>query len=208
MNDSLYYRHSGKAPALPLVLALLFIPFSAMLFAWCYVWCVWHIPFVFLNFILTLLFGLFACLPVFFAVKKGNVRNKGLVMALSLLACALMIYAEWAAWCALVTQHSFRLGIDRTSLEGRAGFSWYLMHPQAMIALAYIVADTGLWTLGSTVVSGIPLVMVWLAEAGLTICIGVFAMVDLLKFPFSESWQKWLEEERSTILLKPLSIPP
>src|ERR1051326_9139310 len=179
-----------------------------MLFAWCYVWCAWHISFVFVNFILTLLFSLLGGIPVFFAIKKGNVRNKGVIFCLSLLVGLLMVYSQWAAWCTLVTQHSFRFGIDRTSFEGRASFSWYLAHPQAMVALARIVADTGLWSMGGTPVSGIPLVMVWIAEAGITIGIGTFAMMDQLKFPFSETWQKWLEEERSAVMLKPLSISP
>jgi hypothetical protein len=207
MTPATYYKHSGKAPGRSIALALVFIPFSAWLFAWAYVNAVWYIPFVFINFILTALFSVLACLPVYWAVKDGKIRNTGVATGLALLAGSLNIYIQWALWCTYIV-HKYRYsGLDIDIPGIHQGFTFYLTHPGAMAKLVASISEVGTWTLSGSAVSGFPLVMVWIAEAGLTLFLGAYFILDLMKFPFSESMDMWLPEERAPRKIKPLGIP-
>lgn len=206
MDKSLYYRHSGKAPAKAVLLALIFIPVSAGLSAWAYVSSVAHIPFVFINFILTLIFSLLGSIPIILAVQKGKVRNTGLVVSLAVLAGVIAVYVQWAVYCSNIMS-----GVKFSEMSSGAadkGIIYFLMHPMEMKSLAHVIEMVGTWSLSGSTVKGIPLLIVWLGEAALTILPGIFFTLDQLKKPFSEAWDKWLEEERSTRIIKPLKIAP
>ncbi len=177
-----HYRPSGRLPLKALLLAGLF-SLVAVPAGWLYAWLTFHIPFVYLNFFITLGFAIVLACAASFAGEQGKARNK-LLMGLVGLAIGLFgWYCQWSAWASMVGG------------DAAPGMFDIARAPQALFAFAGNVYEEGVWTLKGATVNGFFLGLVWFIE--LIILAGIPALMGLsqAESPFCEATNSWAVKE-------------
>ncbi len=175
------YRHSGKFG----LHALLFVPLVGALVGWplgmAYGYLVKWIPFVYLNALITVGYGLALGMATVFALKKCRVRNS---LVAGVLAAVVGFEANYLQW----NGHLHAL------LDGAP-----LLVAPAMLreAMAFLY-ENGSWGLRSGGnVTGAMLGLVWLIEAGgilgLTLVVATSAIGST---PYCEKSGSWLDDEK------------
>lgn len=174
------YRHSGKFGAH----ALLVVPLVGVLLGWplglAYAYLIRWIPFVYLNALLTLGYGLLLGVAVGWALKRCQVRN---VAVATVLAGGVGLAANYFQWNGLV--HAL---IDGAPL---------LCPPGGIRSVMGFLYEHGSWALrhGGNV-TGWFLASIWTVEAiailGVVTIVGTAPVRDL---PFCEKNGCWLDEE-------------
>ncbi|MDP5238768.1 hypothetical protein Q9Q94_04470 [Uliginosibacterium sp. 31-16] len=183
--DSLYYQPSGKLPVKTLP-AFLLTAACAVPLGWLYAWLIWHIPLVYINFLITLGFGGAMAVAMMMALDHGHCRNPLLATLGGLAVGLLGWYAQWAAWLGFVLADS---GLAPGWLD-------LLSRPHAVWDLAWRVNETGAWSLrnSSEAVSGIWLDIVWGVEALILLGLPMFGARSQATTPFSETAGLWFEK--------------
>jgi hypothetical protein len=185
MNPNIhpFYRHSGKFNPLAPLLALFAAVIAAVPLGLIYAFAIKWIPFIYLNFFITLGYGFVFGLLTLYLLKIGKVRN---ALVATLCGVAVGMIALYFAWSGHVH-----------SLDGN--IPWLLTPGQIWIAIKLLYAN-GSWSFGFSShdpVTGIPLAIVWFIE-GLVI-VGVCAMVchDFADgTPYCEQHHCWLDEKK------------
>jgi len=176
------YRHSGKFAVQGPVLTLAAAVAAAVPLGYAYAYLMKWIPFIYLNVLITggygFLFGLLAAV----VAKFGKVRNTGLAVILGLLAGAIALYFAWNG-------HVHSLIRDERP--------WLFM-PAEVVNVMQILYEQGSWGMRSGGnVTGIPLAIVWIVEAGIIIGLSVFVPFGMIAdTPFCEKSQCWLDQEK------------
>lgn len=196
MNENYhpFYKHSGKfgvhGPLLAVLAAVVVGYPLGILYAYLVKW----IPFIYLNFFITVGYGLafgFMTVPL---LKFAKVRN-GIIALLTGLAVGLCAaYFSWNGFLHAVAKE-----------------------PPALISFAQLsrlmkyLYENGSWGIGfssSSPVTGIVLAIVWLVEAGIIIGASVLlAYGAVASTPFSERDECWLNEEKKIDKLDAFVLP-
>lgn len=183
-----YYSHSGKAPfggiALGLALGLVAGPLLALLYSYITL----YLPFIYINFLISIGFGIGVGLPVGFGLKTGKVRNTPVAMLLGGAAALWTFYFVWAFWVFALVQ---RAGNEEVSLLD------VLLNPLALGSVILKINETGAWTLFSFAVSGISLWVVWGIEALIILITPIVTVLGFVSDPFCETCGRWAEEEKA-----------
>lgn len=151
-----------------------------------------HIPFIFLNLLVWILFAALAGIGVMASVKACKVRNPGVAALLGGIVGLCTLYIQWAVYCAFLFGFSFDL------------FFTFLTHPALLVDAMTSIAEHGTWSIGrftsahSQNVSGIFLWIVWLVEAAGIILFPVFISKNIASALFSESQNRWLDKDAQT----------
>ncbi|RZJ51666.1 MAG: hypothetical protein EOO44_14195 [Flavobacterium sp.] len=194
-----YYTPSGKfSPSF----VLYFLAVSAIVFpilGLIYAYCIWYIPFVYINFFITLGFGFLVGLAIaLFVIKKGKVRNPVLGLLIGVIGGILALYFHWAIWIDLVinageTYGSNRIGITVSNIQFLQVFS-LIFQPALVFDSICQVSEYGTWGIRGATVTGTFLWVIWSIE--FIIVIGVSGFLSYLEAqkPFSESTNSWYEE--------------
>ncbi len=162
----------------------------AVLLAFGYAYAINYIPFIYLNFVITILFGGFIVLFVYQAVKDNKLTNKIEIVVLSLVPAVIAYYVHWAVYCSInTTGLSIDEMIEQTSSAdlltngfqaGRS--SWYFIgHPLQIVSSVKLINDEGLWSFKDVPVKGMILYIVWFIEAVLIFGSGIYMPLNLLK---------------------------
>src|SRR5205823_5628413 len=96
-NMSAYYEHSGKTPLTGLTLAALCGLGTAVVLGVVYSYAVVFIPIVYLNVLLTVIFGCAIGGAVTWAAKFGHVRSRLLPAVVGLFCGLIGLYVAWGA---------------------------------------------------------------------------------------------------------------
>ena len=135
--------------------ALLAIAATALLAAPIYAWATAYIPFVYVNFFLTLGFGGLTGFAIIHALRLGRFHNGALSVVTTVLGAFVVYWAHWAFWMGAL---SFRG-------DGDLGF-FGVFAPGELLSTMGGVLEHGTWSVRSSdPVSGIPLLAVWVIEA-------------------------------------------
>ncbi|GAB2893731.1 hypothetical protein GCM10027046_23430 [Uliginosibacterium flavum] len=183
--DPMYYQPSGKLP-LKTLPAVLLAAACSIPFGWLYAWLIWHIPLVYINFLITLGFGGIMAVLMMTALDHGHCRNRWFASLAGLGVGIVGGYAQWAAWLGFVLADS-----------GTApGWLYFLSHPEEVWALAWQVNETGVWSLrnSSEAVSGVWLDIVWGIEAVILLGLPLLGARVQVSKPFSEHAGSWFEK--------------
>jgi hypothetical protein len=194
MNSETYqcYRHSGKFGLHGLALAVI-VPLAAgfplgLLYAVLIKW----IPFIYLNFFITVGYGFLFGFLTGWVLKFGKVRNNLLAGLCGVIAGVSSLYCAWN-------------GHIHSMFEGAPLFC----APGEILNGGRYLYDHGSWALhGGDNLTGIFLGVVWLAEA--LIIIGICVMVSygmIDKTPFCERTECWLDQEKKISTLEPFTQP-
>ncbi|MFK8054850.1 MAG: hypothetical protein AB8F78_01920 [Saprospiraceae bacterium] len=187
-----YYQKSGKTNPLAYVYALLLIVVVAPILAGIYTLAIWHIPFVYLNFLLAIGFGFVLGLLTAMVVKRmGKVRSGTVGFVLSLLIGLSALYIHWGMWSDLVLN---------VSANGSGMFNLgetfnMLLQPGALFSFIGEINSIGTWGLSDTTVSGTFLSVVWLIEAALIAGGTVLFSGGQSDEPFCEISQEWFKSK-------------
>lgn len=194
-----YYKPSGKFSPTFLLYFFLVSVLAFPILGLIYAYCIWYIPFIYINFFITLGFGILVSLAIsVFVVKKGKVRNPILALIIGILGGMLALYFHWSVWIDLVinageSYGSNRIGITVSNIEFLQVFS-LIFQPALVFEYICKVNDYGTWGISGATVSGSLLWVIWAIEFIMVIAISGFLPYLEAKKPFSESTNSWYEE--------------
>jgi hypothetical protein len=193
-----YYKPSNKMPPAGILALLAGGTAAALVLALVYIYAVWYIPFVYVNFFLCLGFGLVLGAVLAVLVRLGKLRSPGAVGGLALLVGLVAVYLEWGVYLTLLfNSESTGNGADAdTSTSFSASlFADIIAHPAAMWLAMQKINETGTWSLKGSTPSGVFLGVIWVIEA-LLILGGAYLMAKAQATePFSETSNEWATEE-------------
>jgi hypothetical protein len=185
------YSHSGVIPTGGALICLVGSAVATALLAAIYALIIRFVPWVYLNFLATLGFGLAIGFMVAVLGKWGKIRNKSFILFAWLFTLAVGYYFYWVVTIWTV-----------------GGISLNDFHPQAVWSYAEHLFQFGSWSLGFGNVTGWFLVAFWLAEIG---CLGWFSYTVALAEidqPFCETCNRWTETEKGVAMYNAFGSEP
>lgn len=194
-----YYKPSGKFSSIFILYFLLVSAVAFPILGLIYAYCIWYIPFVYINFFITIGFGFLVGFVISqFVIKKGKVRNPLLGFIIGLLGGLLALYFHWAIWIDLVinageSYGSSKIGITVSNIDFLQVFS-LIFRPDLVFEYIGQVNEYGTWGIRSATVTGTFLWIIWLIEFIIVIAISGFLPYLEAKKPFSETTNLWYEE--------------
>jgi hypothetical protein len=175
------YRHSGKFGAHGPLLYLLVAGAVGFPLGLIYAYATTWLPFVYMNFLITVGYGALVGVIGIGIMKRCRVRNTA-VTAIGALASGLVVlYFVWSAHV-------------HVTYKGAP----ILSGPDSILEAMRNLYAQGSWSLKGTVVTGIPLAIIWAVEA--LIILGMTTLVaatNIADTPYCEENQCWLDEEKT-----------
>lgn len=194
-----YYKPSGKFSSIFILYFLLVSVIAFPILGLVYAYCIWYIPFVYINLFITIGFGfLVGFVIAYFVIEKGKVRNPFLGFIIGLAGALLALYLHWAIWIDLVinageSYGSNKVGITVSNIDFLQVFS-LIFRPDLVFEYIGQVNEYGTWGIRGATVSGTFLWIIWFIEFIIVIAISGFLPYLEAKKPFSESTNSWYEE--------------
>jgi len=196
MNENYhpFYKHSGKFGIHGPLLAVLAAVVAGYPLGILYAYLIKWIPFVYLNLFITFGYGVIFGLMTMPLLKFAKVRNGTVALLTGLTVGLCAWYLNWNGFV-----HAL---LEKSPALIAPGQLWRLMQ---------FLYENGSWGLGfhsQSPVTGIVLVIVWLAEAviiiGTSALLGYSAVSDT---PFCETHGCWLNEEKKFDKLDAFVMP-
>lgn len=175
----MYYKPGKGISVLGILICIAVAIIASLIGGLTYVYASWFIPFIYVNFLLTLGYGFILGFAMDYAFKFGKVRGFAYQKGLAIIAGLIGLYVAWAIFVAVVTEASSPFEMLTKPLE-----VWTFIR---------LINVTGLWTIvGDSPVTGGFLWMVWIIEA--LMIVGVtFVKADESR-PFCETSNQWMKE--------------
>ena len=193
-----YYQASNKMPLGGVVLLLLGGTVAALALAFVYIYAIWYIPFVYINFLLCIGFGLMLGYGLARLVRAGKLRSPSGVGLLAGAVGLVAVYLEWGVYLTLLfgtEADGPGPNADTTTSFSPSVFAALLAQPSQMWEAIRQLNQTGSWSLKGATPSGIFLAAIWLLEA-LILIGGVYLVARAqAEEPFSEAANTWADEE-------------
>jgi hypothetical protein len=181
------YSHSGAAPVGGAIKTVLIGVLTATVGGIIYAYAFYWIPFVYLNFLITLAYAGAMGLAIAITARRARIRNNWFVAIVGFVVALVGLYVYWAAYLWALA------GIQNVGL---AAFS-----PSVLIAFGKHLFEKGSWGIKKETVTGWFLVAFWIAEALLILRVCVsFALAEARR-PFCESCGEWTEIEENVARL-------
>jgi hypothetical protein len=197
-----FYEHSGATPILGLVLTIAGGLVGAVALACAYSYGDVYIPIVVLNVLLTGGFGFCMGWGVAFFARLGHVRNTLAPAVIAAVSGCVGLYVAW--------------GVDRLARVGFPddGDILAVFAPHEMARYIRFFYDNGFWSLNPShgggqpnMVSGIPLAIVWLVEAGAIVGIAAWAAHSWMHGSvYCERCQGWVTTQSDVCRIAPADI--
>ena len=195
---SLYYQPSNKLPIGGVLLFLLGGALASAVLAFVYIYAIWYIPFVYINFFLCLGFGLVLGGVLMLLARAGKLRSPVGVGMLALLVGLVAVYLQWSVYLTLLfnseTTGTGR-NADTTTSFGAGMWADVLSHPGAMWEAIGKINETGTWSLKGATPSGLFLWVIWLIELVIILGGAYLLARSQADEPFSEAANEWADEE-------------
>jgi len=186
------YRHSGKfgvqGPAAALGIAIILGLVAGLAYAYFIAW----VPFIYINVLVTGAYGALFGFATCYLLYHAKVRNKTITLFTSLAAGLVACYGAWSGYVHVVLENP----------------PWIATPP----IIAYVMEtlyQQGSWGMSSgSPVTGVPLAVVWLVEAGIIVGISIYIpYVKIANTPFCEKNLCWLDKEEIIPTLQPFTDP-
>ncbi len=185
-----YYRLSGEMGPVGPVMAFAYGVLAAVLLAIPYGYAIRYIPIVYLNVLITLVFGGFIGWMTGKGGMAGKIRNATILGVVGIVTGATALYCGWVGW-----------------LFALSGGKSLVLWPPDLWGFVGEIAKVGTWSLrGGQNVSGWTLYIVWIFEAVFIVGLSWFIAANHLEDEvFCERCQVWLGEPRNS---GSLEVPP
>ena len=184
------YRHSGKFEIAGPLLALAAAGAVGFPAGYVYAYVVRWIPFIYVNFLATLGYGLLFAYISGRILKHFKVRNYSVAAFTGVLSGIIALYFAWSAHI-------------HASFEEAP----YFLFPGEMWDAMKILYQQGTWGMHEgEPVNGIPLATVWLVEAGMIVGMAAGGCYKkVAQTPFCETSQCWLDQVKQIDTLQPFT---
>ncbi|WP_299462031.1 hypothetical protein [uncultured Microscilla sp.] len=188
MQTASYYKNSGIIPPLAPVLMLTLGVAATWVMAFIYAYAIAYIPFIYISFILTAIFGLGIGVTVNLCGQFGKARNTTFTMTSALVLGLFGVYACWAVW--------FKAQGAKTGL---------FISPDILFKLVQFIAAEGAWSIFDSTPTGGALYAVWGIEAAIIIGVALFMVNSSANdTPFCEECKQWADQEKVVGPLAPI----
>tara|TARA_B100000768_G_scaffold181989_1_gene208107 strand:+ start:10679 stop:11575 length:897 start_codon:yes stop_codon:yes gene_type:complete len=194
-----YYKPSGKFSPISLMYFLLLSVTAFPLLGLIYAYCIWYIPFVFINILFTAIFGfLIGYLINSAVIEKGKVRNVTVAFVFGLVGGFLALYFHWAVWTDLVinageSYGNSRIGVSVSNIKIVQVFS-LIIQPETLFDLINEINFYGTWGVRSNTVNGTFLLTIWIIEFLIIVGIAILSSLMKVKEPFCEKENIWFKK--------------
>jgi hypothetical protein len=183
-----YYEHSGSMNMTGPIYMLISGICGSLVLGLIYGFAIFYIPFIYLNFFITLGFGLFVGFIVGLGGKLGKVRNSTVLLLFGFLFGIFAEYTGWVSW-----------------IYASSSQEIFTLDPLKILQILQILSNDGAWGIFGWTPTGIALYCIWGIEAIMIIGASTMgALAILASTPFCERCDKWIEEE-DEILLEPIT---
>lgn len=194
-----YYKPSGKFAITSILFFVLLCLTAFPLLGLIYAYCIWYIPFIYVNFLIAAGFGLALGFIInHLVVNKGKVRSVMLAALFGILGGLVALYFHWAVWIDLVinageSYGNSRIGVTVSNIDS-SQVLYLILHPGELFGIMKEVNEFGTWGIKSSTVSGTFLTIIWIVE--LLIVVGASTLLSFPKAeqPFCEEENTWFEE--------------
>jgi hypothetical protein len=192
MNQaSKYYEHSGAFGLMGPIYMIILGAVGTLVLSVIYGYAIFYIPFIYLNFFITLGFGAGVGFLVGLGGKFGKVRNSQLLLIFGLIFGLLAEYAGWVSWIFASSKQEF-----------------LVLYPSNIWSVIQIIAQKGAWGIFGWTPTGAALFIIWGIEA--IMIIGASTLMSLGgvgSTPFCEHCNQWVEGKESISPLEPIANP-
>ncbi|MCT4645821.1 MAG: hypothetical protein N4A74_12610 [Carboxylicivirga sp.] len=178
------FRLSGNFTLPGLILAAGLSALVSILSAYLYALLVAFIPFIYLNAMITGVFGIVIGFTVIYISRITLIRNAKVRFTIGVVSGIIGVLAQWLVFL-------FFLVTGEIPLQDTIQQGVFLLDPVILKDLLSELYNYGTWSIFGVTLRGIPLLLIWLAEA--VIIIGA-PLLLLLKYPispFSEKLNQW-----------------
>jgi hypothetical protein len=188
----LYYKPSGKFTVAGIALGLAGGILAGLVLAFVYSYIIAYIPFIYLNALCAIGFGIALGFAVGFILKWGRVRSSVISIAVALVAGLISLYFSWAVWMSVL------LG----KADINVGVLEFALQPDMLWGAINRVNEVGPWKIGSSTVSGGFLWLVWAIEAAIILGATILtAVATASATPFCEACQSWCDKTDRLMLV-------
>jgi hypothetical protein len=187
-----FYRHSGRAPLLGLILlgaaGFIAIPILGLIYGY----LIYYIPFIYLSVLLVIGYAWAASFVLSKAASLGKIRNF-LVVGLAALCFGLLAeYVGWVAWIAAFAE-------DPTYLMA-------FFYPLDIITFIIEIGKQGAWSMSGSTPKGAFLYFIWMVEAVMVVGgIIYYSLKTFSQVPFCEESEAWASKKSTVAAFAPLS---
>lgn len=187
-GKGIYYKHSGKTNTLGLFLVPLFGILGAAILSIVYAYATVYIPFVYLNFLITIGYGFAIGQLIILGAEAGKVRNLKMVLFFGIITAIFAEYFNWVSWIFAYTKTKV-----------------FVMAPTGIIKIMGILAKVGAWSIKDIVVKGGVLYFVWFMEAIVIMGIIIYhSYLTIKSMPFCENCNIWIKSKIRISMLQPI----
>ena len=190
-TSAVYYQHSGTiGPLGPVAMTAMGL-LGAVLGGAIYGIAIFHIPYVYLNALITLAFGGVVGYLVGVGATVGKVRNPSFVLWGGVLAGLVAEYAGWVSW-----------------VYAASGQTALVLDPASLGAVLSRAADQGVWSLFGWTPTGVALYAIWFIEG--VLIVGMCALVAVAQVrtrPFCEDCSRWMVRTTKLPRLQAIADP-
>ncbi len=184
-NSALFYKPSGQMSSNGSIFTILLNLLFAFIAGYLYSIIIYYNPFVYVNFLLTIGFGLSAGLLNRLMIRVGHSRNKKNQLIFAGIGGFMAIYIHWAAYMLIIDSQ----GIP--SLGNYFANVWYFLNPVNFFHAMGVINKFGLWSIFGITFNGFGLALVWLFEAFIILFLSVSAIYKANVLPYSEKLGMW-----------------
>jgi len=186
------YKPSGKISTSFYLFFVLFMVISIPILSIVYIYLTYYIPFIYINFFITLGCGAALGFVATLAATYGKARNAVVAGILTFVAVCILKYVQWAVYIPLIISEFF--GSSMTMGERFMETLFLLVNPAYIIDSASIINEIGVWSLAGADVTGAFLFAVWVIEFIILAVAAVFVARVQPGQPFSEEANAWYDE--------------
>jgi hypothetical protein len=196
-SDARFYEESGKWDLLALSIGLLVLLLATLIFGYAYSFIIYIVPFVHLNFLISLWFGfmIYYINRIIFRIAK--VRNKIIRVVIVCISILFANFFQWVGFLGAVLMNGYpNIG------EYLASVGNFLLRPFNMFALVGEINKVGVWSVGGIgtsgangfPVNGFILTVVWILELIIISLPSAWLLFKFVPQPFSERLDKWYDK--------------
>ncbi|MBN1891916.1 MAG: hypothetical protein JW780_03980 [Clostridiales bacterium] len=192
-----YYKSSNQVRPVRLLVLLLVTILSGSAISVFYLLLVRIIPFVYVVFLITLLFGLLTGAIGALVCHWLKIRNSALAVAVSSVGILVFTYVKWAAFISYHIQGSYTFVLPDL-----------LRNPFYLLEKIIQLNEFGTWSIGESgnMVNGVILAIVWLFEFIIYAFIHLILIYAKTTNPFIEKENAWAKQHKSTFYLRVFDV--
>ena len=183
------YSPSGKFELIGIFYMILFGLFTSIVLGLGYSYLIYYIPFVYINFFITIGLGSFVGISVWYGCKFGKSRNVNLTLIISFFSGLIALYVSYITWVYIITNS-------------------IIYSPKGLYLFAKIVSYTGAYSIFGYTPTGFVAWTIWFIEALLIVVIPLFVVhTNLINTIFCEKCKKWATKKEIVSNLEFINDP-